>query len=275
MKKLYCTFSVSFIALAAFLSSCSYNPGPTVVPIDTTHNSKLTFKKDFDARYDIFLVDTAKNGNNADHINLTDSVKKNIEEKIIDTTRSLTDKNGITKNHVAVIVTYTNPPGSSQDTNYFYQDPNGDLYRYNFGFSILNQFTYLTQAIGSNVDVGWVLAAKMASAEGTTWVARTDSVLIQSLGIWVYLSSQGQMMADTSFLVGTETIKARHSRNTVTATAAGGASTGGESGIVMIDSYYSAAINAVVEDFFRHVTLSGSLLKQQAQGKFKILTTHN
>ena len=78
------------------------------------------------------------------------------------------------------------------------------------------------------------------------------------------------MMKDTSFIIGLDTIPARHARNTVTANAAGGL----EHGQVIIDSYYSTKINAVVEDFFRHVSLSGSLLNQQAQGKLKIMTSY-
>jgi hypothetical protein len=81
-------------------------------------------------------------------------------------------------------------------------------------------------------------------------------------------------MADTTFIVGTETIKAHHARNTVTATALGGAPTG-QSGKAIIDSYYSTDINAAIEDFYRHVTLTGHPLSQQAQGKFKIMTSHN
>ena len=78
-------------------------------------------------------------------------------------------------------------------------------------------------------------------------------------------------MADTSLIIRiTETVKARHARSTVSADAAGGL----EHGQVIIDSYYSTSINAVMEDFYRHVKLSGLLLNQQAQGKFKIMTSY-
>ncbi|MEP7234768.1 MAG: hypothetical protein ABI778_05685, partial [Ignavibacteriota bacterium] len=257
MKKLLCLSLIAALGSVFFFSSCSYEPDSTTPPTAT-----MKFKQGFSGRYDIFIVDTAVNGNNPDHI--TDSVRHNIEEKIIDTNRTITDGKGVTKSHVAVGVTFVNPAGNPQDSDFFFQDTNGDLYRYNFGFSILNQFPFLTQVIGSRVDVGWVLAAKMTSATGATWEAKSDTVIIASNGIPVYLTSQGQMMADTTFLVGSEIVKARHSRNTVTAMATGGL----ETGSVILDSYYSTDLNAVICDFFRHVTLSGTLLNQKAQGTY-------
>ncbi len=258
MKKLHLFSLAGFIAATAFLSSCSYNPGSTVPPSGTP----LDFKKAFNGNYDIFVVDTADaNGNNPDKIISTSKIS--VSDIVADT--------GLTyqgKSHVTKIMTYQG--NTLTDSNYYYQDPNGDLYRYNFGFNILNQFTYLTQAIGSNVDVGWVLASKMISPTGTTWVARTDSVLIQSFNVWVYLSSQGEMMADTTFLIGTQTVKARHARNIVNASAAANLA----NGQAIVDSYYSSDINAVVEDFFRHVKLTGGI-NQQVQGQLKIMTSHN
>lgn len=262
MKKLHFFFIGAIIGVTAILSSCSSSS--TTPPPDTTPTAKLDFKNDFHAVYDISIVDTADaSGNNGDMI--LGSTRKPVSIIVTDTNNIIFKG----KTGVALIVTYDGQ--IPIDSEYFYQDPNGDLYRYNFGFSILNQFSTLTQAIGNNVDVGWVLAAKMTSAENTTWVARTDSVLIQSFNLQVYLTSQAQMMRDTIFFIGSDTVKARHARNTVTADAAGGL----EHGQVIIDSYYSTEINAVVVDFFRHVKLSGSLLNQQAQGKFKIMTSHN
>lgn len=272
MKKLYISAFLTLALSAALLSSCSYNPGPNVLPADTTHNSKLTIKQDFKARYDIYVVDTSKNGNNADIIS-PDSVKKNIEQIVIDTTRSLTDKNGITKNHVAVVITYINPQGSPQDTGYFYQDPNGDLYRYNFGFSILNQYTFLTQNIGHNIDVGWVLVAKLSAAAGTTWIAKSDTEQIQSPQINVFLKSVATMKADTNIVVGTETFKARHVQHVISAATPTGLGID-ETGQVIIDSYMSADLGAVLIDFFRHSTLQGKLANSQTQGKFKIMTSY-
>ena len=262
MKTFYLTAFLAFSATIAFFSSCSYNPGSST-PADTTHNSKLTFKQDYHAHYDLFVVDTAdKNGNNPDNILTTTKIQ--LVDKVVDTGLSFHGKYPVVK-----IISYQ--VNIATDSEYFYQDPNGDLYRYNFGFSILNKFTFLTQAIGSNIDVGWVLSAKITSPEGTSWIARNpDTVYLQSPNIPVILHSQGVMMADTSFLVGTEIVKARHSRNTVTATALGIV----ENGSVIIDSYYSTAINAIVEDFFRHVTLTG-YFPQQAQGKLKIMTSHD
>lgn len=262
MKKLHLiTFAAT---ITSIISSCSYNPS-TPAPV-----TGMNFKKDFTAHYNIFVADTAdKNGNNGDLIDPI-GAKIGLLEIVVDTAISYKGKD-----HVARVVTYDSTLTPKNDTNYFYQDPNGDLYRYNYGFNILNQFSYLVQAIGGKVDVGWVLAAKIGSATGTTWLAKSDSALIVSFNTEVYLTSQGQMMADTTFIIGAETIKTHHARNTVNATALGGASAGGQSGTAIIDSYYSTDINAVIEDFYRHVTLFGHPLSQQAQGKFKIMTSHN
>jgi hypothetical protein len=259
MKKSTVFSFVTIIIALVSLSSCKYDPVTTPT---NNYTAKLSFKKDFHANYDVSVVDTADvSGNNGDKI--LGNTRTSVQEIIVDT--------GITykgKDHVTRIVAFMTP--NPNDTNYFYQDANGDLYRYNFGFTILNQFPYLVNAIGSPVDVGWVLAAKITANEGTQWAAKSDSVLVQFAGIEVYLTSQGIMMGDTTFTIGTEQIKARHARNTVTAKTAGNE----EHGSVVIDSYYSTDINAVVEDFFRHVSLSGALLNQQAQGKLKLMTSH-
>ncbi len=265
MKNLYIAVFIALAASSTFISSCSYNPGPNSVPVDTSHYSKLTFKKDFHARYDIFVVDTAdKNGNNVDH--RIDSTRINVQEIVVDT--------GITykgKTNVARVVTYM-PAPNKNDTGYFYQDPNGDLYRYNYGFSILNQYTFLTQAIGHDIDVGWVLAAKIEAPSGTTWVAKIDTEHIQAPQLDVFLTSQATMKDDTTILVGTETIKARHVQHKVTASTPPGIA---ETGEVNIDSYMSADLSAVLIDFFRHSTLQGQLSNSKTQGKIKIMTSHN
>jgi hypothetical protein len=266
MKKLRFLTLTGLVVATAFLSSCSYDPGTTNNP-----TAKMNFKKGFHSQYDIFVVDTAdKNGSNPDH--RLDGTRINVQEIVIDTGITYPSAGIDIKSHVASITTYM-PAPTPNETNYLSQDPNGDLYRYNFGFSILNQFPYLVQIVGGNVDEGWVLAAKLTSAVGTKWVAKIDTILI-SAGFAVNLLSQGEMMADTSFVVGSQTIKTRHARNTVTATALGGAPVG-ESALVIIDSYYSTDINAVVCDFFRHVSLFGSQYNQQAQGKYKTMTSHD
>jgi hypothetical protein len=247
--------AILFIGFAAILSSCSYEPGATGQSVNSP------FKKDFTASYDISSVDTAGTGHTADAILTAGRVSA--QEITVDTGVTYKGKSG-----VARIVTFTTP---TPDTNYFYQDANGNLYRYNFGFTILNQFPYLVTAFGSNIDVGWVLAAKMNSTNGTTWTARdNDTLTIQGFNVPVVLSSQGIVLADTTFTIGTSQVKAKHMRNTVTATAIGFV----ENGEAVIDSYYSADLGAVVEDYFHHVNLAGQLLNQQAQGKFKIMTSH-
>ena len=131
MKKLRSLPIAAIIAATVFLSSCSYNPNSNPPPGPT---AKMNFQKDFHANYDIFIVDTAdKNGNNGYH---TGRHRRACSEIIV---TNITYPDLKSKTSVALIVTYDGFP-TPNDTNYFYQDPNGDLYRYNFGFSILNQF---------------------------------------------------------------------------------------------------------------------------------------
>jgi hypothetical protein len=255
MKKNTISLFIVF-ALTALFTSCSYNPS-TPGTVTTMH-----FAKDFTAYYDISNVDTSGSGHNGDSILVTGRIS--VTDVVIDTNVTWAGKS-----HAVLIKTYQ---GSQVvDSQYYYQDPNGDLYRYNFAFSILNEFPYLKAGAGGSIDVGWVLAAKINSGSGTTWIPRSpDTLVIQSgLNIPVVLASTGQMMTDTTITVNAVSVKVRHSHVVVSATAVGVT----ENGTAVIDSYYSTDINATVEDFYRHVTLTG-FFNQQEQGKFKIMTSH-
>ena len=264
MKKLYFAAFIALTASAALLSSCSYNPGPNVVPADTTYSKQVKFTKAHTSYYDISQVDTADvNGNYADQI--VGSTRVNVQEIVIDTGLQYKGKTNVTK-----IVTYTTPT----DTNYFYTDPaNGNLYRYNFGFSTLNQNGILTNALGQQIDVGWVLCSKPGASVGTTWQAAFDSINIPSYNLTVYVKSIATTKKDTAITVGNYTLKATHVQFLVTATTPTG-SLANETGSVIVDSYLAPDIGEVAIDFFRHTKLSGNIINTQTRGSFKILTLY-
>jgi hypothetical protein len=262
MKNQYYLF---ILATSALLSSCSYN-GASNPPVTTTDSTLVNFKQGFHSQFDVFVVDTADaSGNNGDKI--LNSTRKSVQEITVST--------GITykgKSNVAMVVTFD----QTNDTNYFYQDPNGDLYRYNFGFNILNQYSFLVQALGKPIDEGWVLASKMKSSAGTPWVAKSeDSIQLAGLGLnlYVHFSSSAQMLADTTIIVGTTSLVCRHARHHVIAFVPQG-QFGHETGDAYVDTYISTSIGAVPLDFYHHVVLSGTLLTAQAQGKFKLMTSY-
>jgi len=264
MKKLYLALLAAGVAL---ISSCSYN-GAATTPPGATDSTLVTFKTQFTANFDEFVVDTAHGNSGMGDTVLSDN-RISVQDIVVDT--GLTYKG---YSHVAKVVTMQ---GSlAIDSDFYYQDPSGDLYRYNFGFKILNSYAVLVAAIGAPVDQGWILAARMKSASGTTWIAKQeDSIAVTFInGLYVHFSSSAQMLADTTIIVGTQSLKCRHARHHVIASVPQG-QYGHEAGDAYVDTYVCPALGAVPIDFYHHVVLAGSLTTSQAQGKFKLMTSHN
>jgi hypothetical protein len=261
MKRLtYIPAILLSIGCTVLLASCSSksdtgtNP-PNYTPI------KIQFKAGANAYYEILAVDTANaSGNMGDQLD-TVGAQYNVQDIVIDTNYTYHGKTGVT-----AVVTGTAIP----DTEYYYQSSNGDLYRYNYGFSIVNKdYPSLLIALGSPLDVGWVLVAKPGVSPGTTWTAVQDSQVFQSLGAKIYLSDVATAMNDTTFYVSKDTIKALHVRHIVTASAPSAYT----SGTTIVDTYISAQYGLTVEDFFHHMAFSGVLLNKQAPGSYKLMTS--
>ncbi|MEI8134019.1 MAG: hypothetical protein WCH46_02940 [bacterium] len=266
MKNLSLLVTALWIAGSLF-TSCKYSPS---TPGEThTTDSGFVFKKQFTANYDFYIVDTADNsGNNGDKIISTSRVSH--AEIVVDTGLTY-----IGKSHVARVVTFDATLTPPNDTNYFCLETNGDLYRYNFGFNILNQFPFLVAAIGQKIDEGWVLVAKMNAASGTTFTAKSeDSIAISFLNVKVHLSSTGTMLNDTTIYIGSDTLLCRHARHHVITTVPK-TDIGEEHADGYVDTYISPKLGAFPIDFYHATKLDGTITKSQAQGKFKIMTTHN
>ncbi len=246
------------------LSSCGDSGGGgtsnTYTPVT------VKFKQGFNGSYDLFLVDTADaQGNNGDHI-INDSVQRNVQELVLSTSAAYPSANG---NAVISMLFNSAPP----DSNYYYQDKDGFLWRYNYGFNILNKYSDLTNAIGGPVNVGWVLVAKPGAPSGTTWVGKNDSANIQTPfgNVKVYLNDAAMALNDTSFVISDSTIKTTHVRHTVTATVQGISTTAGQ---IVVDTYLSSDLGMTVEDFFHHSVINYPT-KIQSRGSLKIMTNFN
>lgn len=243
--------------LIAGLQSCSSSSSPSGT--DNSYTPKtVKFKQGFSATYDLFLTDTTS----SDPI-LQDSAQHNVVETVLDTNRFYGGFTHVTSTYFA------SSPG---DSNYYYQDAQGNLWRYNYGFSRLNSYSFLVAALGGPVDVHWVLVAKPGSPVGTTWVAKNDSAIFQALGnAKIYLKDVATTMADSTFTIGGQSVPTTHVQHIVTATDASGVAFKGS---ISIDTYISTELGITVEDFFHHSTIASPTYNAKARGSLKIMTSH-
>ncbi len=246
------SFVATLLCLLA-LNSCSTDTPSDNKPVTI---QKMKFTAGSSHYFNLFLVDTAdKSGNNGDKI-IADSAQYNRQELTIDTALTYKGFSNVTR-----MIFASNQP----DTNYYYQDASGNVWRYNYGFNFLNKFQSLVIALGGPVDVGWVLTAKPGATVGTTWVGKSDSSIIQSFGIKVYLTDNATVMNDTVIAVSSNNITTQHIRHIVVASG------GGTNGTVIIDTYISPELGTTVMDFFHHSQISGLLANLQARGSQKIM----
>lgn len=242
--------------IAASLTSCDSSTSepntnqPTVL--------KFSAKKNGIFKYDSYIVDTSDAaGNNPDRL-LTET-KVIVTETVIDTGVTYDGRSNCT------IVS------SGGDSIIYSQDANGDLYRYNFGFDYLNSFPLLVLYVGHEINVKWVLVAKLTDQVGQTWVAAKDSVFLATTGSYVYLQSNATQKADTTIEVLGAGVKCKHVQHVVIASAnLSGLAVNGKD---VIDTYISAELGATVWDYFRSATVTGAF-NAKAQGLWKIMTYH-
>lgn len=241
--------------LTAGLTSCDSTNDPTTSEPTVL---KFTAKKNGVFMYDSYVVDTSDAaGNNPDR--LIPESKVVVTQTVIDT--------GVTydgRSNCTII-------SSGSDSVIYSQSANGDLYRYNFGFDYLNSFPLLVLYVGHEINVKWVLVAKLTDQVGQTWVAAKDSVFLASAGSYVYLQSSATQKADTTIEVMGAGVKCKHVQHIVTASATlSGFPVNGKD---VVDTYISAELGATVWDYFRSATVSGAM-NAKAQGVWKIMTSH-
>lgn len=257
MTKILLSTLFVFVVVAGLTSCDSGGDAPTTEPTVI----KFTPRYNGIFKYDQYIVDTADAaGNNPDR--LIPESKVVVTETVIDT--------GVTydgKTNCTII-------SSGSDSVIYSQAANGDLYRYNFGFDYLNSFPLLVLYVGHEINVKWVLVAKLTDQVGQTWVAAKDSVFLASNGTYVYLQSNATQKADTTIEVMGVGVKCKHVQHVVTATATLNTSPLIQAnGKDVIDTYISAELGATVWDYFRSATVTGAL-NAKAQGLWKIMTSH-
>jgi hypothetical protein len=258
MKRPYLVLAL--VALGFAFAACDSD---TTAPSDDITPVKFDAKAGFIARYDQYEVDTSDAlGNNPDR--LATETKLTIVETTVDTGLTFAGRTGVSM-HVAT-------GGAKPDTSYYAQDANGDLYRYNYGFSILNNFSDLVLAIGQPVDMGWVLVARLGKKEGATWTAKDSSLTVQFLGKPVFFKSSARMLADTAIVVGDSLINCRAAEHVITAKASI-ANTDDVRGEVHARIYISGKYGKVVFDFIRSGKFEG-VYKGKFRGLYKIMTFH-
>jgi hypothetical protein len=227
--------------------------------VDQSYTPKhVNFQQGLTAHYNLFLVDPSSSGS-GDSV-LTDSAQYDVMETILDT--NVANYGEFSK------VTSTYFASAPPDSNFYHQDADGNLWRYNYGFSRLNSYTFLVAAVGAPVDVHWVLVAKPGSPVGTTWIAKYDSMLYQAFNIKIYLKDIATTMSDTTFVIAGESIKAEHIRHEVKAFDP----TNTLNGSISIDTYFSPELGLTIEDYFRHSTIASPTFNGMAKGSLKIMT---
>jgi hypothetical protein len=250
------------IALAFIIAAC--DSGADAPPTDDITPLKFAAQAGLVTRYDQYDVDTSDAaGNNPDR--LATETKVTVQETTSDTGLTYAGRTGVSR-HIAIPI-----GGGPADTTYFTQDANGDLYRYNYGFKLLNNFPALSPYLEKPIDMGWVLVMKFGKKEGATWVAKKDSLFLTSIGTTIYFESKATMKADTTILVGTENILCRQAEHVVTATASLGSLP--INGKIVTRTYISAQYGKVVWDFIRSGNITGAL-KSKVRGVYKIMVFH-
>lgn len=254
--------------IGAVFMSCgdSNTVTPPATSVDTFHS-----QKNFATTYDRYEVDTSKaDGTNPDQ--RLDGTKMTVTETTI-----ATDATYKLKTNVTVVASSY---GSTKDTLYYWQDPsNGDLYRYNYGVSYINSFSFLVSAIGKPVDIGWVRVVKSGSAVGESWIAAKDSFDVLALGTKIYITNTATMKADTSIMVGAESVTCKHIQ------IAGAAKMTYNPGISIVitgqnvaDTYISNKYGTTIWDYFRSSTTSTTPNIPQynfkARGYSKVMASH-
>lgn len=250
------TLQLAFFAAGFLFAACDSETEPVS---DDITPLKFETRSDFEARYDEYEVDTAGTFYNKPIL----STRTEVEETITDTGLTFEGMTRVSR-HIAYY-----PSTGKRDTLYFAQDANGDLYRYNYGFNLLNNFPELVSIIGRRIDMKWVLVMKFGKKQGAEWIARKDSLeLLSYPGVKVYFESKAVMQADTTIQVGNEQVSCRHAMHTITATSSIGAT-----GLIKAHTYISAKYGKVVWDFIESGSISGTF-NARVRGVWKIMTFH-
>ena len=259
--RLYKYIPVVLLGIAGFVGGCSTTTEPPVTSADSTTvsfaaQSKMTF---YEQR-----LDTANGDYGQDQPDPTST--DSVHSTVVDTNASIYGKT-----HVVVI--YNARTRNLSDTTYLWQDGQGNIYEYNYGVDILNNLDGLVAYLGHKLSVGWVLQAKLNSAAttGTTWVAARDTEHVTipqfPIPIEVDIADNATKLADTTVMVGANSVNAVHTRHVVTANSALGVLA-----TVNIDNYMSRKYGTVTN--VAHSFMVGAPFNQWVSGHLRVMAQH-
>jgi hypothetical protein len=194
-------FGILMLALAVgtVIPGCSTSTTPVTTPSQVNYTQAATYTYLYNSRSNSDMVDTTI---------ATDTIKSTV----LVANTSYQGMSNVT------IIRNVHSNGSNPDTTYIAQN-NGEFWHYNYGLEAINNNTSITALIGGQIQIGWVLQAKLNSVVGDTWTAANDSTLsIDGLTARVKITSVEQ--ADTSITVSGNSVFSKHVTHTVTITSA-------------------------------------------------------
>lgn len=201
--------SLSLLAAMLVFSGCEKSD-PIAPP--TGGNDKIEFVANSEAKFEVYMLDTAQSAQNQRMANADTMHQTTLEGKAELEGKSATRRgNQYQRSNLA-------------DTVHVFQDANGDLYMYDFGLDLLNKDPVMQMGLGNQqVHFGWVLVSKMSASSGSTWLAADTSVTVNlgGLDINARILDNASTMSDTTFMLGTTSYAASRARHVITADIGG------------------------------------------------------
>ncbi len=198
------------IFLLVFAAGCSSNVAPpAVTPTTYPH---VTYSDSTKYTY---------------HSNARDTSSGNFDQPIYSSTDTITstvvatNQTYMSMSNVTILVNHHSKANTPNDTTYIAQD-SGNFWHYNYGLEAVNNNANIIKVIGSPVEVGWVLQAKLSAVAGDTWTAVNNqnlSIKIGSTPIAATAVIKAVERSDTSISVQGSLVTAKHATDTVTLTA--------------------------------------------------------
>ena len=175
-----------------------------------------------------------------------------ITSTVLTTNASYQGMSGVTE----IQNTHTHPAsGATMDTTYIAQS-NGNYYHYNYGIEILNGNQSVLNAVnkGKQIDVGWVLQAKLSANSGDKWGALDTNLTLYYGGtpIDAGFADTATETSDTTITIGASQVVAKHSIHSIVLNAAGAVKD-----TLIVDTYVSATDGPVL-DKFHPTSLAGT-----------------
>jgi hypothetical protein len=186
------------------LPSCTYDPSEPPVVEDTT---TVRFKANASATYREYQLDTTGGSQGG-----TD---KEIQSTETMDTATVTDTAATHQGKSKVIVISHTDTIFTQQKTYYAQDTSGMLYNYNFGVAFINNVAILRSFIvGGKAEIGWVKLGSTKAAVGTKWGDSLGVVKLTGVPLFgdidILIRDTAFVAADSTFLVGSESITAKH-----------------------------------------------------------------